>query len=295
MAPHQLFVGPATHAVAAWSAPATNIPPLTLLCNVHASSCITGNQRPVEGWRRASFLSADLATRESRCGIGATTAKTIQQQLLPHGGSIPRGMMKVGRMERHGRNAPAIMVPRSTADGSSGESAATTGTSSGSNSSTAPGPFDSASITDPESAQKYLKSIKHILLPILDNNPYLHDGTKETIALAVAMAKTLGSRITVVVIDDEDNKETKENLELRLKNIRWHMGNNAFEEYGLLERPRVGSYRTAELATVADELNVDLVVMSSEAIHERNANDERIVNANLLAEFLGCPLLLLPL
>lgn len=39
---------------------------------------------------------------------------------------------------------------------------------------------------------------------------------------------------------------------------------------------------------VADEANADLLVVSSEAVHSKK------VDANLLAEFVPCPLLLLP-
>lgn len=39
---------------------------------------------------------------------------------------------------------------------------------------------------------------------------------------------------------------------------------------------------------VADEIAADLVVLSSEAVHSKH------VDANLLAEFVPCPVLLLP-
>lgn len=39
---------------------------------------------------------------------------------------------------------------------------------------------------------------------------------------------------------------------------------------------------------VADQVEADLVVMSSEAVHAKH------VDANLLAEFVPCPVLLLP-
>ena len=39
---------------------------------------------------------------------------------------------------------------------------------------------------------------------------------------------------------------------------------------------------------VADQSSADLVIMSSEAVHAK------IVDANLLAEFVPCPMLLLP-
>ena len=57
----------------------------------------------------------------------------------------------------------------------------------------------------------------------------------------------------------------------------------------MLERLGEGSMSTAIIGEVADDLNLDLVVMSMDAIHSKH------VDANLLAEFIPCPVLLLPL
>ncbi|MBA0860713.1 hypothetical protein Goshw_020423, partial [Gossypium schwendimanii] len=51
----------------------------------------------------------------------------------------------------------------------------------------------------------------------------------------------------------------------------------------------VGSKATAIIAEVADDLNLDLVVMSMEAIRSKH------VDANLPVEFIPCPVLFLPL
>jgi hypothetical protein len=62
-----------------------------------------------------------------------------------------------------------------------------------------------------------------------------------------------------------------------------------FQEFKLLERLGEGSKPTAIIGEVADDLNLDLVVISMEAIHSKH------VDANLLAEFIPCPVILLPL
>jgi hypothetical protein len=62
-----------------------------------------------------------------------------------------------------------------------------------------------------------------------------------------------------------------------------------FQEYKLLERLGEGNKPTAIIGEVADDLNLDLVVISMEAIHSKH------VDANLLAEFIPCPVVLLPL
>jgi hypothetical protein len=66
-------------------------------------------------------------------------------------------------------------------------------------------------------------------------------------------------------------------------------GKGGFKEFGLMERLGEGKMPTAIIGEVADELNLDLVVLSMESIHSK------LVDANLLAEFIPCPVLLLPL
>jgi len=62
-----------------------------------------------------------------------------------------------------------------------------------------------------------------------------------------------------------------------------------FSEFKLMERLGEGQKPTAIIGEVADEWNLDLVVLSMEAIHSKH------VDGNLLAEFIPCPVLLLPL
>ncbi|XWS33900.1 hypothetical protein CRYUN_Cryun22dG0122700 [Craigia yunnanensis] len=131
-------------------------------------------------------------------------------------------------------------------------------------------------------------NFKHLLLPITDRNPYLSEGTRQAAATTAALAKKYGADITVVVID-EKQKETLPEHENQLASIRWHLSEGGFQEFKLLERLGEGSKPTAIIGEVADDLNLDLVVMSMEAIHSKH------VDANLLAEFIPCPVLLLPL
>ncbi|EOX90776.1 Uncharacterized protein TCM_000147 [Theobroma cacao] len=129
---------------------------------------------------------------------------------------------------------------------------------------------------------------KHLLLPITDGNPYLSEGTRQAATTTAALAKKYGADITVVVIDDKQ-KEALPEHETQLSSIRWHLSEGGFQEFKLLERLGEGSKPTAIIGEVADDLNLDLVVMSMEAIHSKH------VDANLLAEFIPCPVLLLPL
>ncbi|XP_047967280.1 uncharacterized protein LOC125211496 [Salvia hispanica] len=129
---------------------------------------------------------------------------------------------------------------------------------------------------------------KQLLLPVIDRNPYLTDGTKQATSTIAALAKKYGAEVTVVVIDEKE-KETLSEHDTQLASIRWHLAEGGFQEFKLLERLGGGNKPTAIIGEVADEMNMDLVVLSMEAIHSKH------VDANLLAEFIPCPVLLLPL
>ncbi|XP_076910095.1 uncharacterized protein LOC143567595 [Bidens hawaiensis] len=129
---------------------------------------------------------------------------------------------------------------------------------------------------------------RHLLLPITDRNPYLSEGTRQAAATTAALAKKYGADITVVVID-EKLKESLPEHDTQLSSIRWHLSEGGFQEFKLLERLGEGSKPTAIIGEIADDMNLDLVIMSMEAIHSKH------VDANLLAEFIPCPVILLPL
>eukprot|EP00252_Welwitschia_mirabilis_P014354 TRINITY_DN3153_c0_g1_i1.p1 TRINITY_DN3153_c0_g1~~TRINITY_DN3153_c0_g1_i1.p1 ORF type:complete len:241 (+),score=39.11 TRINITY_DN3153_c0_g1_i1:163-885(+) len=139
-----------------------------------------------------------------------------------------------------------------------------------------------------EKAAADISQYKNILLPVTDKNPYLSEGTKQAVTAGTTLAKKNGASITVVVID-ENNKEAITDHETRLSSIRWHLAQGGFEEFGLMERLGEGKKPTAIIGEVADDMNLDLVVMSMESIHSKH------VDGNLLAEFIPCPVLLMPL
>ncbi|KAG8497635.1 hypothetical protein CXB51_008968 [Gossypium anomalum] len=127
---------------------------------------------------------------------------------------------------------------------------------------------------------------KHLLLPITDRNPYLSEGTRQARKKALAAYEPSPENVTII---DEKQKESLPEHETQLASVRWHLSESGFKEFKLLERLGEGSKPTAIIGEVADDLNLDLVVMSMEAIHSKH------VDANLLAEFIPCPVLLLPL
>ncbi|MCD9638472.1 hypothetical protein HAX54_022471 [Datura stramonium] len=145
-----------------------------------------------------------------------------------------------------------------------------------------------AQASEASSAADAFTNFKHVLLPITDRNPYLSEGSRQAAATATAMAKKYGADITVVVIDEKE-KEAYPQHETQLASIRWHLSEGGYQEFKLLERLGEGSKPTAIIGEIADDMNLDMVVMSMEAIHSKH------VDANLLAEFIPCPVLLLPL
>ncbi|XP_006340773.1 uncharacterized protein [Solanum tuberosum] len=145
-----------------------------------------------------------------------------------------------------------------------------------------------AQASEASAAADAFTNFKHVLLPITDRNPYLSEGSRQAAATAAAMAKKYGADITVVVIDEKE-KEAYPEHETQLASIRWHLSEGGYQEFKLLERLGEGSKPTAIIGEIADDMNLDMVVMSMEAIHSKH------VDANLLAEFIPCPVLLLPL
>lgn len=126
----------------------------------------------------------------------------------------------------------------------------------------------------------------------------------------------MGLRRRFYLVIDEKPKESIPEHDAQLSSIRWHLSeglcssivlpclvamhieilffffpiiSGGFKEFGLMERLGEGKKPTAIIGEVADDLNLDLVVLSMEAIHSKH------VDANLLAEFIPCPVLLLPL
>ncbi|RWR90713.1 hypothetical protein CKAN_01982200 [Cinnamomum micranthum f. kanehirae] len=138
------------------------------------------------------------------------------------------------------------------------------------------------------SAADAFTELKHVLLPVTDRNPYLSEGTRQAVATTASLAKKYGADITVVVIDDKPKESIPEH-DAQLSSIRWHLQEGGFQEFQLLERLGEGKKPTAIIGEVADDLTLDLVVLSMEAIHSKH------VDGNLLAEFIPCPVLLLPL
>eukprot|EP00775_Hariotina_reticulata_P012089 gene12089-12229_t len=126
-------------------------------------------------------------------------------------------------------------------------------------------------------------SYDKILLTILDSNPYLSDGSRQAISTAADLAKIHNSKLTVLVVD-QPGAEGDPSVKLQVINKSLH--DAGCEAVEILEKSMESG--SVLVGDVADEIAADLVLVSSEAVHTKQ------VDANLLAEFVPCPVLLLP-
>eukprot|EP00878_Enallax_costatus_P001426 GHUV01001576.1.p1 GENE.GHUV01001576.1~~GHUV01001576.1.p1 ORF type:complete len:180 (+),score=41.77 GHUV01001576.1:184-723(+) len=126
-------------------------------------------------------------------------------------------------------------------------------------------------------------SYDKILLTILDSNPYLSDGSRQAISTAADLARIHKSKVTVLVVD---HPGTEGDPAVKLGVINKSLHEAGCEDAEILEKSMESG--SVLVGDVADEISADLLVISSEAVHTKQ------VDANLLAEFVPCPVLLLP-
>lgn len=125
---------------------------------------------------------------------------------------------------------------------------------------------------------------KHILLCLVDNNPYLSEGSRQAALVAASLGKQFGSRLTVLAVDKPDSQIDQEQ---RASALKFHLEEHGMEDYAMYER-NDDKPPSVSCGDVADEVDAELVVVSADAVHEHS------LNANLLAEFVDCPVLMVP-
>ncbi|GBF96469.1 hypothetical protein Rsub_09268 [Raphidocelis subcapitata] len=144
-------------------------------------------------------------------------------------------------------------------------------------------------------------SYDHLLLTILDSNPELSSSSWQAVATAADLATLHNGRVTVLVVDEQVARAEagagagdQSRLQQQAAKIAQTLGKYGIK-YEILERQVVGSQaKDAEgrssvvVGEVADEVAADLLVLHSAAVHNKT------LDANLLAEFVSCPMLLLP-
>lgn len=140
-----------------------------------------------------------------------------------------------------------------------------------------------------------------LLLTILDSNPELSSSSWQAVATAADLAQLHNGRMTVLVVDEQvaavggsGDAGSQGKLQAQASKIASALSKLGIQ-YDIVERQVVGSQaKDAEgrssvvVGEVADEVDADLLVLHSQAVHQK------CLDANLLAEFVSCPVLLLP-
>jgi hypothetical protein len=124
------------------------------------------------------------------------------------------------------------------------------------------------------------------MLFLLDANvQHLSSDSKSALETAAGLAMSHG-KLTVVFLDDRDVGEDREAERVEMKRQLESLG---LSDVNILEEKVDDSGKgSVAVGEAADQWAADLVVLSSSAVHEKH------VDANLLAEFVPAPLLLLP-
>jgi hypothetical protein len=136
----------------------------------------------------------------------------------------------------------------------------------------------------------------HLLVALIDTNPYLTPESQAVVAAAADMATAhRATKISVLLIDESTPGKSSESspgadASVRLKTVSWHLKERGCDtDFEFLERAvEEKGAASALVGDVADEVSADLLLLSSAGVHAKH------VDANLLAEFVSCPVLILP-
>jgi hypothetical protein len=119
---------------------------------------------------------------------------------------------------------------------------------------------------------------------IIDSNPALSTASRSALATAAAFAA--GGKLTCLFLDDQGKEVDGSRIQMVQRQLEEKGFTNVnFMEEAIQHSSGQGSVAVGE---AADSVGADLVVLSSAAVHEKH------VDANLLAEFVPAPVLLLP-
>lgn len=128
-----------------------------------------------------------------------------------------------------------------------------------------------------------LRPYSHVMVALIDGNPHLGAESRTTLSTAAGMAFRDKGKLTVLFVDKESVDES------RMTMVKKELESLGIEDVQILEEQVVDTSKASvAVGEAADEFGADVVVMSANAVHEK------YVDANLLAEFVPAPLLLLP-
>lgn len=142
----------------------------------------------------------------------------------------------------------------------------------------------------------------HVMVAIIDANPAL--GTASRTALATGASLASSHKLTVLFLDEQAAGEdgaggagagggadkARERTADRAKRVRGQLSELGMDDVDVLEEEIEANSGQGSVAVgeAADSCGADLVVLSAAAVHDKR------VDANLLAEFVPAPVLLVP-
>jgi hypothetical protein len=110
---------------------------------------------------------------------------------------------------------------------------------------------------------------ERLLLCLCDANPYLSTSSRQAAALTASIAATHGSKVTVLVIDAPGAVPPEEQQKVRLDSISWHLNDRGCADYTLLEKA-YDVQASVLIGEVTDEVDADLVIIPSAAVHSKH-------------------------
>mmetsp|Transcript_13498 Transcript_13498/g.18503 ORF Transcript_13498/g.18503 Transcript_13498/m.18503 type:complete len:211 (+) Transcript_13498:205-837(+) len=122
-----------------------------------------------------------------------------------------------------------------------------------------------------------------LLLCVFDTNPYLGNGSRKVLSVGSSLASKYGSAVTILVLDEPE--WTLDEV-VRSDTIKWHLNEHGQSDYELLIKTVAkGDKGSIMIADLADEIDSSMVVLSTDTV------EGGLVDANILAKFIGCDFL----
>mmetsp|Transcript_16238 Transcript_16238/g.45242 ORF Transcript_16238/g.45242 Transcript_16238/m.45242 type:complete len:184 (-) Transcript_16238:256-807(-) len=108
----------------------------------------------------------------------------------------------------------------------------------------------------------------------------------QALKAAANLAEWSQGKVTVVVVDDKGTDQEQHTAQ-KLTTINSYLAEAGCSNFQVMEKLTSANH-SALVGDVAEDLKADMVVLSTDNVHEHK------VDANLLAEFVPCSVLLLP-
>eukprot|EP00240_Pyramimonas_obovata_P007617 CAMPEP_0118934690 /NCGR_PEP_ID=MMETSP1169-20130426/13963_1 /TAXON_ID=36882 /ORGANISM="Pyramimonas obovata, Strain CCMP722" /LENGTH=154 /DNA_ID=CAMNT_0006877619 /DNA_START=265 /DNA_END=729 /DNA_ORIENTATION=+ len=141
-------------------------------------------------------------------------------------------------------------------------------------------PGEAAPEAGDEATPSKVVSYAKILVCLMDESPYLSQGSRETVAAAAQLASAFKGHLVVVSLD---RVGWSFDGSVRADTIAWHLKENNCDEYDMVvNKVAEGEDVAIGIADLADDIEGTFVVLSTDIV------EEEYLDANKLAKFIGC-------